>query len=147
MTLMEPYMVATLAAYVLTPFAAFGLGIDPVFAVDHVALYGVAPLFVGLLLMLAGVFLTTGLCENVVGRPAVAASLGTLALASVLVVVAVWQFVHRPEGWLEIAALVVTSPFIAITAVMAVVLAAAFALLPFRGLIALRAMRRANSMK
>lgn len=147
MTLMEPYMVATLAAYVLTPFAAFGLGIDPVFAVDHVALYGVVPLFAGLLLMLPAVFLATGLCENVIGRPAVAAALGTLGVASVLTVVCVWQFVHRPEDWLQTAALVVMSPFVATTAIMAVVLAGAFALLPFRGLIALRAMRRANNVK
>jgi hypothetical protein len=70
--------------------------------------------------------------------------IGSLAAASAVTVAVVWGFVHEPDGWASIAALVVTSPFIAICTVAAAAFAIAVALLPFRAVLALWNLMRAN---
>ncbi|WP_327210265.1 hypothetical protein [Rhizobium leguminosarum] len=143
MTLMEPFILSAIVAYFVTPLAAYALGIHPTFAVDYVALYGVAPLFVGFLMMLPGVLFGVSFADGV-RKPAAIAVWSALAASSIVAVAVVWKFVHRPESWIDVVALVGASPFIAVTAGMAVAYVASVALLPVRGLIALRAMRRAN---
>jgi hypothetical protein len=143
MTLLEPFILSAIVAYVVTPLAAYALGIHPTFAVDYVALYGIAPLFVGFLMMLPGILFGVSFAYGV-RKPAAIAVWSALAVSSIVTVTVVWKFMHRPESWVDVVALVAASPFIAATAIMAVAYVGTLALLPFRGLIALRAMRRAN---
>jgi hypothetical protein len=120
MTLLEPVLLGTFVGYVFTPIATYALGFDPSLTIGYVALFALAPLALGILTFAPVTFVFTALFDSGMSPAGRIATVSATILFSEIAFVGSYYFLHRPATALEVAALVVASPWIAAVSLSAV---------------------------